>query len=230
MSEGTQFNRRTMGDNHEHDGDDKSGYLPAVELPGDLPAGAIGIAEMADTFGVTHRTLHFYEEKGLLKAGRMGLMRTYDREQVVRMAIINACRETGMPVAVIQELMEQLKKASSAEEADQIFLDFLEMRRRELKADQSNVLRQINQLGTLIEQLSDGEEINDNFSPDALTKLELQCISLIAEGYSSTRLSHALETTPQEVSDLECSIILKLGTKNRFQAVAKAIMLGIVDS
>ncbi len=207
------------------------GFLPSIELPDNLPTGAIGIADMADAFGVTHRTLHFYEEKGLIKAGRVGLMRVYDREQASRMAIINACRETGMPIIIIQELMNDLALAACQEDANKIFRHFMDIRRRELQAEQSTILRQINQLGNLIEMLSvDNETGNDNIDPEMLTKLEMQCISMIAEGYSSTRLSHALEMTLQDVSDLEGSIILKLGTKNRFQAVAKAIMLGIVDS
>lgn len=208
-----------------------TGFLPSVELPEQLPTGAIGIADMADAFGVTHRTLHFYEEKGLLKAGRVGLMRVYDREQARRMAIINACRETGMPIIIIQELMKDLAEASNEDEASRIFQNFLEIRRRELQAEQSTIIRQINQLGSLIDMLSgESEEANDNATSETLTKQELHCISLIAEGYSSTRLSHALEKSAPEIAALEASIISKLGTKNRFQAVAKAIMLGIVET
>ncbi len=210
--------------------DTDRGFLPSVELPDNLPTGAIGIADMADAFGVTHRTLHFYEEKGLIKAGRMGLMRVYDHEQARRMAIINACRETGMPIIIIQELMSDLAMAACQEDANKIFRHFMDIRRRELQAEQSTILRQINQLGNLIEMLSvESENGNDNIDPEMLTKLEMQCISMIAEGYSSTRLSHALEMTPAEIAALEASIISKLGTKNRFQAVAKAIMLGVVE-
>ncbi|MCO6185720.1 MerR family transcriptional regulator [Rhizobium sp. L1K21] len=229
MSEEAHASQQAENGVYEADAD--SGFLPAIELPKQLPSGAIGIADMADAFGVTHRTLHFYEEKGLLKAGRIGLMRVYDREQAQRMAIINACRETGMPIIIIQELMKDLAKASSRREADSIFQHFLEIRRRELQAEQSTILRQIGQLGSLIGQLNgDEDETNDNRQNEVLTKLELQCISLIAEGYSSTRLTHAMEKTPAEIAALEAGIISKLGTNNRFQAVAKAIMLGIVET
>ncbi len=229
MSEDTHTRRRSSegGVVVEAEG----GFLPSIELPDNLPTGAIGIADMADAFGVTHRTLHFYEEKGLLQAGRVGLMRVYDHEQVARMAIINACREIGMPVIIIQELMDDLAKVSSQQEADLAFLHFLEIRKRELQAEQSTILRQISQLGDLIGALGDEDEMaNDNIEPEMLTKQEIKCVALIAEGYSSTRLAHTLELAPSEVAALEASLISKLDTKNRFQAVAKAIMLGLVET
>ncbi|WP_244563831.1 MerR family transcriptional regulator [Ensifer aridi] len=68
---------------------------------------------MAEAFGVTHRTLHFYEEKGLLHAARMGPMRVYGEAQMRRMAVINACREIDMPIAAIQELLVALDGAAA---------------------------------------------------------------------------------------------------------------------
>ena len=80
---------------------------------------------MANAFGVTHRTLHFYEEKGLISADRIGLMRVYGLNDVLRMAVINICRETGMSIAVIQELMDELRKAETQEAAKHMFRDAL---------------------------------------------------------------------------------------------------------
>jgi len=36
-------------------------FLPVAPLPENLPDGRLAIADMANAFGVTHRTLHFYE-------------------------------------------------------------------------------------------------------------------------------------------------------------------------
>ena len=208
---------------------DKIGFLPDIELPVSLPAHGIGIAEMANAFGVTHRTLHFYEEKNLIAAGRSGLMRVYDRRQVARMAIINACRETGMPVAVIQEMMEALDRAPSQEEADNIFLHALETRRRELTAEQSTVLRQMHRINDLIEQAAGiPDNANDNFEASDFEPRELHCLALMSEGYAPARLSRALGLDLAEISELENSIIRKFGANNRFQAVAKAVLLGII--
>ncbi len=85
---------------------ERVGYLPKLPLPHHDPSSPLAIADMADAFGVTHRTLHFYEEKGLLIAARMGPMRVYGADHIRRMAVINACREIDMPIAAIQELLE----------------------------------------------------------------------------------------------------------------------------
>lgn len=184
---------------------------------------------MANAFGVTHRTLHFYEEKNLIAAGRAGLMRVYDRRQAARMAIVNACRETGMPVAVIQELMEALDQARSQDEADTAFLQALETRKRELTAEQSTVLRQMHRLNELVEQAADlPDGANDNIDEGDLTERELHCLALMSEGYAPARLSRALGLSLQEIGRLEAEIIRKFGANNRFQAVAKAVLLGII--
>ena len=73
--------------------------LPDIAAARERPREPVAIADMAEFFGVTHRTLHFYEEKGLIRASRLGLMRVYGECDVSRMAVINACREVGMPIS-----------------------------------------------------------------------------------------------------------------------------------
>ncbi len=210
----------------------RQSFLPRLPLPDGLVSGAVGIADMANAFGVTHRTLHFYEEKGLIRADRAGIMRVYNDEQISRMSVINACRETGMPVAVLQELMTSLDTADSQEEADALFSAFLAARRRELQAEQSNIMRQLTQLCSLIDGVGPTEdrETNDNTSAQDFTRQEMHCLSLIAEGYSKARLAQALGLSSEDADALETAVIAKLGSNNRFQAVAKAILLGIVAS
>lgn len=204
-------------------------FLPAAPLPDNLPEGRLAIAEMANAFGVTHRTLHFYEEKGLLSATRVGPMRVYGPEEIQQMAVVNTCRETGMPVAAIQDMLEALAGAQSQEEADAIFRGAMIARKRELTAQQSTIRRQMQQIGELLE-FSAGQEIdmNDNVRPEALSDLELRCLTLMAEGYPTTRIARALEIEPGQVQALEKEIIRKFNGNNRFQAVAKAVLLGII--
>ncbi|MGO7457756.1 LuxR family transcriptional regulator, partial [Rhizobium ruizarguesonis] len=45
-------------------------FLPSAALPPDLPDGPVPIADMANAFGVTHRTLHFFEEQDAGDAAR----------------------------------------------------------------------------------------------------------------------------------------------------------------
>jgi DNA-binding transcriptional MerR regulator len=207
-------------------------FLPSAALPPDIPQGPVAIADMANAFGVTHRTLHFYEEKGLISANRIGLMRVYDQDDVMRMAVITVCRETGMPIAVIQELMDVLRSAASQEEAESIFREALSQRKRELTAEMSTLHRQLQQVSDLLDYDSslDLPPINDNRDPASLTDQERQCLELMAEGYSTQRIARALDLRHEETRALEADIIMKFHANNRFQAIAKAVLLGVVQA
>jgi DNA-binding transcriptional MerR regulator len=187
---------------------------------------------MANAFGVTHRTLHFYEEKGLLAANRIGLMRVYHQDDVMRMAVINVCRETGMPIAVIQELMDELRGARSQEDAESMFHEALTVRKRELTAEMSTLHRQLQQVGDLLDNDDQSEipALNDNENEEGLTDQERNCLNLMAEGFSTQRIARALDLKHDETQSLEAGIILKFRANNRFQAVAKAVLLGIVQA
>ncbi|WP_414714099.1 MerR family transcriptional regulator [Shinella sp.] len=204
-------------------------FLPVAPLPENLPEGRLAIADMANAFGVTHRTLHFYEEKGLLTAARVGPMRVYGPEEIQQMAVVNTCRETGMPVAVIQELLDHLSAVENQEEADGVFRNAMAARKRELAAQQSTIRRQMQQINELLDFSAAHEnETNDNTPSSSLAPAELRCLTLMAEGYPTSRIARALEIEPGEVQVMEKSIIAKFNSNNRFQAVAKAVMLGIV--
>lgn len=204
-------------------------FLPSVRIPDGLPQGPVAIADMANAFGVTHRTLHFYEEKRLIKAGRMGLMRVYSEKDVHRMAVITLSREVGMPIAVIQELMAELATAESQEEADDIFTDALMIRKRELISSLSTVHRQMQQITHLLDNDDEtGDISNDNAPSNALSDMEIQCLELMAEGLTPARMARGLGMEPEEALAFEMQIIRKFNANNRFQAVAKAVLLGIV--
>ncbi|PYB75338.1 MerR family transcriptional regulator [Rhizobium wuzhouense] len=205
--------------------------LPDIMVPQDLPTEPVAIADMAERFGVTHRTLHFYEEKGLIEASRIGLMRVYQQGDIARMAVINVCREIGMPISVIQDLFELLASAKSKAEANLIFEDALSTRRRELAAGLSMVHRQLQQVNALLENedVVGLRRTPKQASPE-LSEPEHSCLQLMAEGYTTIRIARILEMNIPEVEELEKTIVEKVGAQNRFQAVAKAVLLGIVVS
>lgn len=209
----------------------ESHFLPAVPLPRRLPAKPIPIADMANFFGVTHRTLHFYEEKKLLRPIRNGAMRVYPPREIQVMALINLCRETGMPIVQIQELLLELEQTISQDDCDRIFHKAMLDRRKELLADESLLRRQMQQINEILEQSSDsGVQDNDNRQPSAplLSELEFECLKLMAEGYTPMRISAALRHSMEDIMAIETGIIRKFGSSNRFQAVAKAVLLGLI--
>lgn len=204
-----------------------AGFLPRIAFDFNCPEEPLAIADMADFFGVTHRTLHFYEEKGLISARRSGPMRTYGMQEVRRMAVINACREIGISIAVIQELMEELDGTGSQAEADDIFQAMLNRRKRELTADTSHICRQVQQIQTMLlaETREDGAA---RIKPPHLTALESRCLLLMAEGYPAPRLARSLDLEVEDLVALEERIIRKFDATNRFQAVAKALLSGML--
>nr|WP_236774349.1 MerR family transcriptional regulator [Agrobacterium tumefaciens] len=209
-----------------------SSFLPDISLPSSLPAEPVPIADMANIFGVTHRTLHFYEEKALLTSKRIGQMRVYSHRNVQRMAVINVCREVGISVAAITEIMEKLVRTLSQDEADDIFRAALRQRKRELTAELSTLQRQAHQIEELLVAEDDGDGVDaverSSARDIALTDTERKCLELMAEGYAPVRLARALGLSGSDLNALEAKIIGKFNASNRFQAVAKAVLLGVI--
>ncbi|NTE86763.1 MerR family transcriptional regulator [Agrobacterium rubi] len=212
------------------------GFLPEVALPSPMPPEPVAIADMANMFGVTHRTLHFYEEKAIISSRRAGLMRIYSHRDVHRMAVINFCREIGIPVASIQDIMQKLADAPSQEAADTIFQEVLAARKAELASEISTVRRQIQQISDVL--LTDAAAADTSVSTCdqieqedvQLNELEQQCLELMAEGYAPIRLARMLDVSANELQKLETGIMDKLSANNRFQAVAKGFMLGVITN
>lgn len=211
---------------------DSTSFFPAIPLPQQLPSRAVAIADMANIFGVTHRTLHFYEEKKLLSADRIGAMRVYGPHQIKVMALINLCRETGMAIAQIQDLLAELDGVSSQEEADLILRTALSARKRELMSAESLIRRQMQQVNELLDHVGSADrEANDNdVHPPFLTSFEFECLGLMSEGYTPIRIGSTTGRDVDEILATEGAIIRKFGSSNRFQAVAKAVLLGVIGS
>lgn len=64
------------------------------------------IGELAERFGITLRTIRFYEQKGLIAPRRIGAnMRLFDVADVARLGLIVACRRFRFTVEEIAELL-----------------------------------------------------------------------------------------------------------------------------
>lgn len=72
----------------------------------DQPADAYSITDLAREFGVTSRTLRFYEDEGLLHPERRGSSRIYSRSDRARLAWILRGRSVGFSLADIRELLD----------------------------------------------------------------------------------------------------------------------------
>lgn len=66
----------------------------------------LAISEMSEMFGVTLRTLRFYEEKGLLNPVRRGARRFYGSRDTSRMRIILQAKKIGLTLAEIRRVIK----------------------------------------------------------------------------------------------------------------------------
>lgn len=66
----------------------------------------MGIQDVAAMLGVTHRTLRFYEDKGLIEPQRVGNTRIYARREVARMQLILRGKRLGFTIREIKEFLD----------------------------------------------------------------------------------------------------------------------------
>lgn len=66
----------------------------------------IRIGDMARQFGVTLRTLRFYEDKGLLTPRREGSTRLYTSRDVSRLKLIMLGRKVGFSLREVKQIMD----------------------------------------------------------------------------------------------------------------------------
>jgi DNA-binding transcriptional MerR regulator len=76
----------------------------------DAPAATAGrtwtIAEIAEQFGVTHRTVRHYEDLGLISPERRGTTRVYHRRDRTRLNLILRGKRLGFPLEEIRTIID----------------------------------------------------------------------------------------------------------------------------
>ena len=65
-----------------------------------------GITELCRDFGITLRTIRFYEDKGLLKPRRIGGTRVYTPRDRARLALILRSKAIGAPLSEIKHYLD----------------------------------------------------------------------------------------------------------------------------
>lgn len=76
---------------------------PAVTV---APERTWTIAQIADEFGVTHRTVRHYEDLGLITPERRGTTRVYHRRDRTRLALILRGKRLGFPLEEIRTIID----------------------------------------------------------------------------------------------------------------------------
>lgn len=64
------------------------------------------ISELSQEFGVTARTIRFYEDEGLVAPARRGRMRVYSARDRARLSIILRGKRVGFSLSEIREMLD----------------------------------------------------------------------------------------------------------------------------
>jgi DNA-binding transcriptional MerR regulator len=75
-------------------------------LPSDSDDAYARIGDLARQYGVTLRTLRFYEDKGLLAPERDGTTRLYTRRDVARLKLILLGRKVGFSLREVKQILD----------------------------------------------------------------------------------------------------------------------------
>ena len=118
------------------------------------------ISELAREFGVTTRTIRFYEDEGLLSPGREGTNRIFSQRDRVRLKLALRGKRLGFSLAEIRELFELYDISRDEHKQLEEFLARLEGRRAHLEQQREDIevmLREIDFFANQCRRLLRGE-------------------------------------------------------------------------
>jgi DNA-binding transcriptional MerR regulator len=124
------------------------------------------ISELAKEFGVTTRTIRFYEEKGLVSPLREGQKRLYTPADRVRIKLILRGKRIGMTLDESVEVIDLYQPGHNNAEQLHSLIDRVEARREQFlqqKRDIDDMLAGLDEVQNLCEQaLADKTDHRDD--------------------------------------------------------------------
>lgn len=91
------------------------------------------ISELAKEFGVTTRTIRFYEEKGYLAPEREGTRRIYSQADRTRLRLILRGKRLGLSLDETAEMIQMYGTPQGNRKQLEIFVSRIEEKRAELE-------------------------------------------------------------------------------------------------
>lgn len=104
------------------------------------------IAELAAAFGVTARTIRFYEAEGMLAPERRGAQRLYHPRDRVRLKLILRGKRLGFTLAEIREILDLYDSEPGETGQLRLFLAKIADRRAELEQKRRDIAQTLAEL------------------------------------------------------------------------------------
>ena len=101
------------------------------------------IRELSQEFGVTTRTLRFYEEKGLLSPSRAGQNRIYSAADRARLVLILRGKTLGLSLEQSADLISMYDPESNNKKQLESLIDKIQSRRQQLEIQKKELERMI---------------------------------------------------------------------------------------
>ncbi len=105
------------------------------------------IAQVAEEFGVTHRTVRHYEDLGLISPERRGTQRIYHRRDRTRLGLILRGRRLGFPLDEIRTIIDLFDAPRGRRTQLEYVLGQIDERRADLDQRLRDVQDAISELG-----------------------------------------------------------------------------------
>ena len=90
------------------------------------------IAEIAEELGVTHRTIRYYEDKGLVTPERRGTLRVFHPRDRTRLRLVLRGKRLGFPLDEIRTIVDMYDEQPGESGQLTYLLDQIEERRGDL--------------------------------------------------------------------------------------------------
>ena len=120
------------------------------------------ISELAQEFGITTRTIRYYEDQGLISPERDGVSRVFSNRDRVRLKLALRGKRLGFSLAEIRELFELYDVSRDEQRQLEAFLGKLERQRAMLEQQREDIEIMLNEINFFAEQcrrmLKDGEQ------------------------------------------------------------------------
>lgn len=108
------------------------------------------VSELADFYGITARTIRFYESKGLLAPQRVGSTRAYRHQDRARLELVLRAKRLGFSLAEIKEYL-------SLYDVDTEHVEQLVWAAKKVRARINQLEQQRQELGQTIDELREIE-------------------------------------------------------------------------
>ena len=111
------------------------------------------IGDIAKQFGVTLRTLRFYEDKGLLTPKRDGVMRLYSRRDKARLKLILLGRKVGFSLREVKQMIDLYEPAGANTRQLRVALEKSERQLGRLEKQRLLIEESISELSAAVQQV-----------------------------------------------------------------------------